>query len=150
MRFPASRNGLPLPSESIQSIASMHARVELAYLDVVPALRELHRVLEPGGVPRLGPPDLNRAIDAYRTGDRGYFSVPDEEIASIDGKVVGQMTWYGTNLMMFTVELARALLGRAGFRDARRTEYGQTSSPFHDIVQLDNRPKESFFVEAVS
>src|SRR4051794_9555839 len=81
---------------------------------LVPALRELRRVLEPGGVLRLGLPDLDRAIDAYRSQDRTYFSIPDDEMAPIDGKFVVQMTWYGTNLMMFTFDLARELLGRAG------------------------------------
>jgi predicted SAM-dependent methyltransferase len=142
------RNGLPLDSASIGYIASMHALVELPYLDVVPALRELHRILAPGGVLRLGLPDLDRAIDAYRTGDRGYFHIPDDEIGSIDGKFVVQMTWYGTNRMMFTFALARELLERAGFRDVRRVDYGQTASPFPEIVALDNRPRESFFVEA--
>ena len=143
------RTGLPLPDDSMQYIASMHAIVELPYLDVVPALRELRRVLEPDGVLRLGLPDLDRAIDAYRSGDRTYFSIPDDEMASIDGKFVVQMTWYGTNLMMFTFDLARELLGRAGFRDVRRAAYGKTTSRFPEIVALDNRPKESFFVEAV-
>ena len=142
------RDGLPIPSESIQYIASMHALVELPYLDVVPALRELHRILVPEGVLRLGLPDLDRAIDAYRAGDRSYFNVPDDEIASIDGKLAVQMTWYGTNRMLFTFGVARELLRRAGFGDVRRAEYRQTTSPFPDIVQLDNRPKESFFVEA--
>ena len=143
------RHGLPLPAESVQYIVSMHALVELPYLDVVPALRELRRILEPGGVLRLGLPDLDRAIAAYTSGDRAYFSVPDEEAASVDGKFVVQMTWYGTNLMMFTFGFARELLERAGFRDVRRTQYGQTMSHFPEIVELDNRPKESFFVEAV-
>ena len=142
------RDGLPLPSGNIEYIASMHALVELPYLEVVPALRELHRVLAPGGVLRLGLPDLDRAIDAYKSGDRGYFSIPDEETESIDGKFVVQMTWYGTNLMMFTVPLARELLKRAGFRVIRQTEYGRTTSRFREIVALDNRPRASFFVEA--
>jgi hypothetical protein len=70
-------------------------------------------------------------------------------MASIDGKFIVQMTWYGTNLMMFTFQLASELLGRAGFRDVCRAEYGETTSPFPEIVALDNRPKESFYVEAV-
>jgi predicted SAM-dependent methyltransferase len=143
------RDGLPIQSDSVQYIASMHALVELPYLDVVPALRELHRVLVPGGVLRLGLPDLDRAINAYRSGDRDYFTIPDDEIPTIDGKFVVQMTWYGTNRMMFTVDLARELLTRAGFDDVRRAEYGRTTSQFPDIVTLDNRPKESFFVEAI-
>jgi predicted SAM-dependent methyltransferase len=143
------RAGLPISSESIQYIASMHALVELPYLDVVPTLRELHRILEPGGVLRLGLPDLDRAIDAYRAGDRDYFTIPDDESPSIDGKFIVQMTWYGTNLMLFTFEFASELLRRAGFRDVRRAAYGQTTGPFPEIIALDNRQKESFFVEAI-
>ena len=143
------REGLPLPSDSIQYIASMHALVELPYLEVVPALRELYRILEPGGMLRLGLPDLDRAIAAYVAHDRAYFTIPDDEIASIDGRFVVQMTWYGTNLMMFTPTVARELLERAGFGEVRQAAYRQTTSPFPEIVELDNRPKESFFVEAV-
>ncbi|MGE3268587.1 MAG: methyltransferase domain-containing protein [Chloroflexota bacterium] len=143
------RSGLPLASESIGYITSMHALVELPYLDVVPALRELRRVLVPGGVLRLGLPDLDRAIDAYRAGSARYFSIPDDETASIDGKFVVQMTWYGTNLMMFTFEFARELLLRAGFSDVSRSEFRQTTSPYPEIVAVDNRPKESFFLEAI-
>lgn len=142
------REGLPLPSDSIQYIASMHALVELPYLEVVPALRELYRILEPGGVLRLGLPDLDRVIAAYVARDRAYFTIPNDEMASIDGKFVVQMTWYGTNLMMFTPTVARELLERAGFREVRHAEFCQTTGPYPEIVELDNRPKESFFVEA--
>lgn len=142
------RGGLPLESDSVRYIASMHALCELPYLDVVPALRELRRVLEPGGVLRLGLPDLERAIDAYVRGDRSYFSIPDDETPSLSGKLIVQMTWYGTNLMTFTCEFARELLERADFRDIARCEPGQTRSPWPEIVQLDNRPKETFFIEA--
>lgn len=142
------RDGLPLPSDSLQYIASMHALVELPYLAVVPALGELRRVLEPGGVLRLGLPDLDRAIAAYRAGDRAYFTIPDDETPSLAGKFIVQMTWYGTNLMMFTPSFAVELLERAGFREITRCAYRQTASPYPEIVKLDNRPRETFFVEA--
>jgi predicted SAM-dependent methyltransferase len=142
------REGLPLECDSIAYVASMHALVELPYLAVEPALRELRRVLMPGGVIRLGLPDLERAIAAYVAGDRSYFTIPDEETPSLSGKFIVQMTWFGTNLMMFTYEFACEMLERAGFGRIRRCEFGQTVSAFPEITQLDNRPKESFFVEA--
>jgi predicted SAM-dependent methyltransferase len=141
------RDGLPLASGSIRYVASMHALCELPYLDVVPALRELRRVLEPGGALRLGLPDLDRAIDAYARRDPSYFTIPDDEAATLSGKLIVQMTWYGTNLMQFTVEFARELMERAGFRDVVRCEHGQTASPWPEIVALDNRPKETLFIE---
>jgi predicted SAM-dependent methyltransferase len=126
----------------------MHALVELPYLEVVPALRELRRVLVPGGVLRLGLPDLDRAIAALLARDDSYFTIPDDEIKTPSGKFVVQMTWYGTNRMMFNFEVARELLERADFRDVVRCEFGQTASEHPEIVELDNRPRETLFVEA--
>ncbi len=142
------RDGLPLESGSMQYIVSIHALQDLPYLDVVPALRELRRVLEPGGTLRLGLPDLARAIDAYNRGDAGYFYIKDDETATLSGKLIVQMTWYGENRMMFTEEFARELLLRAGFHDVVRCALGKTASPYPEIVTLDNRPRETLFIEA--
>jgi predicted SAM-dependent methyltransferase len=143
------REGLPLESESVQYAVGIHGLQDLPYLDVVPALRELRRVLAPGGVLRLGLPDLERAIAAYLRDDPSYFYIPDEEAATISGKLIIQMTWYGSNRMMFTYEFARELLLRAGFRDVLRCAFRETASRYPEIVAFDNRERESLFVEAV-
>ncbi len=143
------RDGLPLADDSVQYVASIHALQDLPYLDVVPALRELRRVLAPGGVLRLGLPDLERGIAAYLRDDPAYFYIPDEESATISGKLIIQMTWYGSNRMMFTWEFARELLLRAGFREVVRCAFRETASRYPEIVALDNRERESLFVEAV-
>jgi predicted SAM-dependent methyltransferase len=140
--------GLPLAEASIEYAVSIHALPELRYPDVVPALRELRRVLEPGGVLRLALPDLDRGIRAYLEGDRDYFLIPDEEARSPGAKFVVQMLWYGYSKTLFTRDFAEELLQRAGFEQVRHCEYRQTSSPFPRIVELDNRPEESLFVEA--
>lgn len=144
------RDGLPFPPGSFQYIASIHALQDLPYLDVVPALQELRRVLEPGGVLRLGLPDLERAVAALLRNDADYFYVPDDEARTISGKFVVQMTWYGSNRMMFSFELTEELLLRAGFSAVTRCAFGCTHSRFPEIVELDNRERESLFVEAQS
>jgi predicted SAM-dependent methyltransferase len=58
------RDGLALPDDSIDYAVSIHGLQDLPYLDVLPALRELRRVLRPGGVLRLALPDLERSIEA--------------------------------------------------------------------------------------
>jgi len=142
------REGLPLECNSIEYIVSIHALQDLPYLDVVPALQELRRVLKPGGVLRLSLPDLERAIAAYLRNDPGYFYIPDNESETISGKLIVQMTWYGSNRMMFTWEFARELLLRAGYSSVTRCAYTQTASWFPEIVALDTRERESLFVEA--
>jgi predicted SAM-dependent methyltransferase len=82
------REGLPLEDDSIQYVVSIHALQDLPYLEVVPALVELRRVLEPGGVLRLSLPDLDRAIDAFVHNRPGYFYIKDDEIDTLSGKII--------------------------------------------------------------
>jgi len=140
--------GLPLEEGSIEYVVSIHALPELRYPDQVPALMELRRVLAPGGVLRLALPDLDRAIEAYRTGDRDYFLVPDEDAQALGSKLIVQLLWYGYSKTLFTYDFIAELLRRAGFDQVRRCEFQQTHSPYPEIVSLDNRREESLFVEA--
>jgi predicted SAM-dependent methyltransferase len=143
------RAGLPLETDSIDYITSIHALPELPYPDLVPALAELRRVLKPGGVLRLALPDLDRAIAAYQRGDHEYFDVPDADARSIGAKFVTQMTWYGYSHTLFVYDFVEELLERAGFAQITRCQYKQTASRWPDIAELDNRERESLFVEAV-
>jgi SAM-dependent methyltransferase len=143
------RDGLPLPDGSVDYAVGMHALQDVPYLDVVPVLRELRRVLRPGGVLRLGLPDLDRALAAYARGDRDYFYIPDAEAATLGGKLIVQIIWYGSVRTPFTWEFARELLERAGYRRVVRCAFRLTASEHAAIVELDNRERESLFVEAV-
>jgi SAM-dependent methyltransferase len=142
------RNGLPLDSDSIDYAVSIHALPELSYPDLAPALAELRRVLKPSGVLRLSLPDLLKGIDAYQRGDHSYFLVPDEDALTLGGKLAVQLTWYGYSRSLFTPDFAEELLLKAGFRSVDHVSFGETSSPFPGIVELDNREAESLFIEA--
>jgi predicted SAM-dependent methyltransferase len=143
------RDGLPLQSDSVDYVVSIHALQDLPFLDVAPALRELRRVLRPGSVLRLGLPDLDRAIAAYQRGDRHYFYVPDSDAECIGGKLAAQMTWFGSSRMLFTWESTEEWLRRAGFGQVARCAFGETRSRYPEIVELDSRERESLFAEAV-
>jgi ubiquinone/menaquinone biosynthesis C-methylase UbiE len=138
--------GLPLDDGSIEYISSQHALQELQIADQERALRELRRVLKPNGVLRLGLPDLDRAIAAYQRGRREYFQVDAWE--TLGGNFISHVLWHNYTRTLFTYEFAAELLRKAGFRGVRRVEYRQTASPYPEVVELDNRPEESFYVEA--
>jgi SAM-dependent methyltransferase len=142
------RAGLPLPAASVDYAVAVHVLQDLAYADVLPALHELRRVLRPGGVLRLAVPDLERAIRAFVGNDPAYFYVPDADARSVGAKLVTQIVWYGSVRTPFTWDFLGERLGRAGFRDVARCAFGQTHSPWPDIVTLDDRPRESLFAEA--
>jgi predicted SAM-dependent methyltransferase len=142
------RDGLAAPDGAFDYATSIHALQELPCLDLVPALRELRRVLRPGGWIRLALPDLERAIRAYLRQDAGYFFVPDDDARSLGGKLNIQMTWYGSSRSLFTADYTEELLRAAGFTAVHRCRFRQTRSPYPEIVELDDRERETLFTEA--
>ena len=142
------REGLPLDSDSMDYVVSIHALPEIHFNDQLTVLRELHRVIKPGGVLRLALPDIDRSIDAYRRRDSSFFLVPDEDAASVGGKFIVQLVWYGYSKTFFTSDFIEELLFKAGFGRVEHVAYQVTASEFEGITELDNRQDESLFVEA--
>jgi SAM-dependent methyltransferase len=141
------RRGLPLRSDSVDCIAGIHILQDLAWTEIAPALRELRRVLKPGGVLRLAVPDLDRAIGAYLARDTEYFYVPDADARSPGAKLVTQITWYGSVRTPFNWEFLEEWLCAANFAGIERRPFGESGVP--GLASLDNRERESLFVEAV-
>ena len=144
------RDGLPLAGASVASIVAMHILQDLPYPDLVPALAELRRVLCPGGVLRAGVPDLERAAAAFFRDDPAYFYVPDTEVTSAGAKLVVQAIWYGSVRTPFTWDFAQEMCAKAGFHATRRVHYRRTTTADDDIVELDNRERETLFFEAAA
>ncbi len=142
------RHGLALPDGAVDYAVSLHALAEIPYREVVPVLRELRRVLAPGGVLRLIVPDLLLLHEAYRRGDTAVFEVPDEEAVRPGAKLVAQLVWYGLNRTVFTHDALEELLAEAGFGRVERVAAGRTSTAWPEIVALDGRTGVSLLLEA--
>ena len=139
--------GVPLATASVDCIAGIHLVQDLAWADIAPALRELHRVLKAGGVLRLAVPDLDRAIQAYLSGDMRYFYVPDSDARSIGAKLGTQIIWYGSVRTPCTYDFLAEWLAAAGFAEIERCAFRRSRVP--GLADLDNRERESLFIEAV-
>jgi SAM-dependent methyltransferase len=142
-------DGLPIESNTLDYVVSIHALPMISYPDLVPVLEELRRVLKPGGVLRLALPDVDKGIRAYLAGEHSYFAVPDDDARTLGGKFILHMLWFGYSVSMFTSEFAHELLERAGFEQIRDCRFGETNSEDPGITELDNREPETLFVEAV-
>jgi hypothetical protein len=67
---------------------------------------------------------------------------------SLSGTFITYLLWYSYNRTLVTADFAEELLRKAGFRDVRHVAYRQTASLYPEIIELDTRPEESFYVEA--
>lgn len=139
--------GIPVPDASFDHVVSIHVLCELGVWDQVPVLKEVHRVLKPGGVLRLSLPDLDINIQEYQKRNQSYFQLYQWD--SVAGNFITQILWHSTIHCFYTKEFIEELLKKAGYREIRHVKFQETGSRWPEITSLDNRPGESLFVEAV-
>ncbi len=131
--------GLPLNDLVADFFYSSHFIEHLYQKDALFLVKEMHRVLKPGGILRISVPDLEYAISLYQSGKKeqtllSYFFVEDDD------------SYYSRHKFMYDYEMLAKILQNEGFQDIRRCHFGQGFVP--DIEFLDNRPDDSLFIEA--
>jgi SAM-dependent methyltransferase len=131
-------HGLPFDENTVDYLYSSHV---LEHLDAATAkalVRDMFRVLKPGGRARICVPDLAKAVGLYLEGARHealeyFFS---------DGRVGS----YDQHRYMYDFELLAETLVDAGFVEVTKCRYREGAVP--DLEQLDNRPEQTLYVEA--
>lgn len=108
----------------------------------------LYELLKPGGILRVSVPAITEAFDAYVRNDAKWFPNFGRE-SSIDEAFCNYVNWYSTNLSVFTPNRLRDLYLGARFRETNHCKFRETGFGLAEIVELDNRPKESLIVEGL-
>jgi SAM-dependent methyltransferase len=103
-------------------------------------LREVHRVLRPGGVLRLAVPDLDAVVGAYDPADPDQFLLGIYEAHSARPNSASRHRW------MYNAGSLEALLRHVGFREVEPRNYREGRCP--DVERIDNR-RWSLFMEGV-
>jgi len=125
---------VPLPSASFSYVFGEHLIEHLSEPTAESLLRELHRILRPGGVLRLTTPDLQKIIAIYE--DRNpvvsradYALYLDEETGKTHerpAQVLNDFLRLWGHRYMYDEEDLSARLLAAGFADVVRCEPGQS------------------------
>lgn len=106
----------------------------------------LHSMLKDGGVLRVSVPDLIVAFHMWEQGQDWWFPTGDKA-TSIDERFCGYVTWFGTNLSVFTQGRLLELGINAGFEGTSGCLFKETTFGPPEIVDLDDRADESLFWE---
>jgi len=120
-------------------------------------VREMHRVLRPNGVCRVGVQDLKSLSERYVRGDSEFFNqkLPDGR-DRFEGPTIGDKfaAWfYGYAVGPYRCEYfydfdsLAYLFNAAGFTVIERKAFRESRIP--EVDRLDTRADQMFFLEAV-
>jgi SAM-dependent methyltransferase len=120
------RNGLPFPTNSVESIYSTHV-VEHFYGDELQRLlRECFRVLKPSAGVRLVVPNLTSAIVAYSQKRTDWFSEFPRNFESLGGRFSNFVFCDGQHRTAFDFGYMSEVLRAAGFREVEESGEGKS------------------------
>jgi SAM-dependent methyltransferase len=130
---------IPLEDGVVDYIFSSHFVEHLFKDEALNLLREIKRVLKPGGIVRISIPDLEYAVGQYLSGNKDkmlldYFFVEDKN------------SFYARHKYMYDFQMMQDILNELGFVGIERKKYREGKVP--DLDFLDNRPADSLFIEA--
>lgn len=133
--------GLPFDDNSIDFINSSHLIEHLTVDEGVAFLKECWRVLKPNSIVRIGTPDVNKLVGAYKAGEMGKFnnSQPDEYKQSPSQADKFWRIFTAGHKICYDLPALRGSFKLAGFTEVYEPAYNE---------ELDMFPELSLYSEA--
>jgi predicted SAM-dependent methyltransferase len=130
----------PFAAATFDYVFSAHVLEHLFPPEAEDCLREVHRVLRPGGVLRLVVPDLDRMVAEYDPANTERLLDQVYQGRERRTHVRARHWWH------YNAQSLASLLHRVGFAQVERRAYRQGRCA--DLETIDSRP-ESLFMEAI-
>lgn len=148
---------LPFPSQRFEGVFTEHCLEHFDLKQLHGVLKEIHRILEPGGVLRIVVPNLAKYVDAYSRRARGEKFADEQKLATASafnrafysGHVwMSRSRWWndGHHFIHDFYSLSTALL-EAGFKNPQERQLLEGSCSAL-LIDREDRAWESLYVEA--
>jgi FkbM family methyltransferase len=155
-----STDPFPLSDGCFECVYSEHFIEHVPMRGAVSWLREMRRLLKPGGVLRLSTPDLRRYVEGYMDDEGSFFAehrshllatglFEGKELPERRGWMVNQIFYRWGHRWIYDVEEIRHIATRAGFSADAVAERAFGQSPIDGLAALDREQHsdESIYVE---
>lgn len=158
--------GLPYGNETVSVVYSSHMLEHLPRQQAEEFLRDVYRVLTPGGILRLALPDLESKareylslLDQARQGE--LAAIPADEFMSSTqlglrsrGRISRPREYFRMvlarerHLWMWDAPSLFAVLKHIGFVQISQRHFRESGIPEVSLLDLENRKSDSFYTEA--
>ncbi|HZP52527.1 class I SAM-dependent methyltransferase [Actinocrinis sp.] len=150
---------LPFADASLEWVYAEHLIEHVPLPVAVGWLKQVRRVLAPGGLLRLTTPDLAVYVEGY--GGGGFFAKHRRRLAMVRvgppmparrAFMVNQIFYHFGHRWIYDEQELRFVLGEAGFDAEKISVCGFRSGARADVADLDTsmRSDESIYIEAVA
>jgi predicted SAM-dependent methyltransferase len=149
----------PLPDRSFDWAHSSHLIEHLPFAGVIELLRELERLVRPGGVVRVSTPDLELYMEGYLDPDEAFFAEHRARLARYgfqEGRGPERRAWMVNQVFkkwghqwVYDFDELRHVAELAGFAPAAVTRWSCGSGSVAEVAALDFafREDETLYVE---
>ena len=124
--------GLPFGDNSVERIYSFHVIEHLPDSALAPHFREMFRVLRPGGVIRVGGPNIDNACLKLLQNEASWFPDFPDKRASVGGRFTNFVFCRNEHLTALTTSYLKELAEGAGFTGLH------FCAPVAETVYFDN------------
>lgn len=157
VRIDLTKDRLPFDDGTVDVVFTSHTLEHIPPQSLGFVLGEFARVLKPGGVLRIGVPDIALATRAYVNNDRTFFErsevTPFDREAPIGGLL---MSWFYSTSQVghghvhcFDEAYLKHWLTRFGFDEITRSSFRASRDEELRGEHFDRHPGDTLFMEAV-
>jgi predicted SAM-dependent methyltransferase len=148
------RRKLPFRDNTVDCLYSINVIEHVPDIDF--HTREIFRCLKPGGIIRVGGPNLDSHIKKFLEGDLEWFSVFPDRRESVGGRFSNYLMMRGEHLHLLSKSFLEEVFGNAGFTEMKvccpvyQTFHGDLFAPAI-ATEYESTPEtpKHFLIEAI-